>query len=373
MRVSREVIGSSKLLAALLAVAVAFLVGCGGRSETPSAKGETTTAQEETTAVDAEEEIPLSEEEFYGAGIHQGCPERSRPLRDLYVGLDEWNSPEIAGVLTATERGYFAESGLEVYAPVAVGPVAVIEYVVEGVDDIGVSHEPEAMLAKEEGAPIVILGSLIPQPTAAIIWLKKSKIGSISDLKGKTIGIPGLPFQELFLKEALAKDGLAPGDVKIESMGRELVHELVNGHADAILGRSNLQGAELEARGLDPMITPIQHLGIPGYGELVLIAQVKCVSRRPRIFRDFLSALTQGNAAAVNNPKEVLRTLVAAEETNPETSRKALGAQLKATLPLISRSGDVSRAQARRLEHWMYEEGMIKRRVPLGPLLSSGL
>lgn len=363
----------SKLLPALLVAAAIFLVGCGGGSGTSPAKGETTTAQEETTAVDAEEAVPLSEEEFYRAGAHQGCPERSRPLRDLYVGLDEWNSPEIAGVLTATERGYFAESGLEIHTPVAAGPVALIEYVVEGVDDIGVSHEPEAMLAKEEGAPIVILGSLIPQPTAAIIWLKKSKIGSIADLKGKTIGIPGLPFQELFLKEALAKGGLAPGDVKIESMGRELVHELVDGHADAILGHSNLQGAELEARGLDPMITPIQHLGIPGYGELVLIAQAKCVSRRPRIFRDFLSALMRGNAAAVNNPKEVLRALMTAEETDPETSRKALGAQLKATLPLISKGGDVSRAQARGLEHWMYEEGMIRHKFPLRPLLFSGL
>lgn len=361
------------LPAMTLAAAAVLLPGCAGGSGTETAattpvKEETTTAAKEETSA-AETEATLRKEQ-YAVDAHQGCPKRSRPPGDLQVGLDEWESPEIAGILMATRRGDFADSDLKADASVAVGPQIVIPYVLEGVDDIGISHEPEVLRAKAEGAPIVVVGSLVSQPTAALIWLHKSKIGGIADLKGKTIGVPGLPFQELFLQKALAKGGLAPGEVKLESMGDRLVNELVAGNVDAILGRSNLQGAELKTRGLDPVITPIKDLGIPGYEELVLIAQTKCASRRPQIFRKFLSALSRGTAAAVEDPEEALETLMAAEEANPKTGRKAMEAQLDATLPLISRAGDVSRAQARRLESWMHEEGVIQRKVPLRPLLS---
>ena len=373
MRVSRWLSPGSRLRAVALAVAVVLLTGCGGSgtdsAETTAAEAEATTAAAgKTTAAEAEEATALLEEETYGVEVGHGCPARVHPVDDLYIALDDQETPEIAGILMATERGYFDHVGLEVTAFARPTPVSAIPGVADGFEDVGIAHEPEVVLAREKGAPIVILKSLIPQPTAALIWLKKSKIGGIADLKGKTIGIPGLPFQELFLRKALAHGGLAPDDVTVETVGNMPVHELINGHTDAILGRSNLEGAELKARGLDPVITPIRDLGIPAYDEFVLIARAECVSRRPWIFRDFLSALARGTAAAVKNPEAAVRALMAVQNAN---SRKAMKAQLKATLPLISKGGDVSRAQARHLEDWMYAEGMIKRKVRLGTLLTN--
>ena len=44
------------------------------------------------------------------------------------------------------------------------------------VDDFGVTQQPQVALARKTGHPIVAVGSLISQPTAAMIWLKGSKI-----------------------------------------------------------------------------------------------------------------------------------------------------------------------------------------------------
>ncbi len=270
----------------------------------------------------------------------------------------------------ATERGDFADSGLKVNPIVAVGPLALTSYVVEGIDDIGVLHEPEVLLAKEAGAPIVILGSLISRPTAAMIWLQKSKIGGIGDLKGKTIGIPGFPFQEKFVGKVLAHGGLTLGDVKVKSVGDELVPELVGGGVDAIFGQWNLQGAELEARGLKPVITHVKNVGIPAYDEMVLVARADCVSERPQVYRRFMSALARGTAAAVKDPAGVAHVVRAGDESNSETGRKAMRLQIAATLPLLS-SARLSPARARGLINWMHEEGMIQRKVPVAKLFAS--
>src|SRR6478752_4595307 len=121
-----------------------------------------------------------------------------------------------------------------------------------------------ARVAPGKQLPIVIIGSLISQPTAALIWAKESHINEIADLKGKTIAIPGLSFQRKFLEAALAQEGLAPGDVTIKAVGYKLVPALVSGQADAIFGGSgNPEGIELASRGVQPVVTSVQGLGVP--------------------------------------------------------------------------------------------------------------
>lgn len=357
MRVCGGAIGRSQLLAVMLAVVL--LAGCGGGGGGETAHIDPAVLKE----VEAEEAAAKAE-----AKAAKRCPEV--PGHDLHVALDEWKTPEIAGILMATQRKDFADLGLKVSPLVAVGPTSVIPYVVKGVDDMGVSHEPDVVLAQAEGAPIVILGSLVPRPTAAVIWLKRSHINGIADLKGRTIAIPGLPFQEKFLEKMLARVGLTRRDVKVKSVGYKMVPDLLSGRVDAIFGRSNLQGAELEARGLEPVVTSVQGSGVPAYDEAVLIAHADCVAKRPKLFRKFMVAVGRGTAAAIEDPGGVMRALMSEFETNPETGRKAMKAEIRATIPLLSKSGSVSPAQVRSLVSWMQKEGMLQRQVPVSKLLT---
>jgi putative hydroxymethylpyrimidine transport system substrate-binding protein len=366
MRPFGRAIKGSRALAAVLAVAL--LAGCGGGDGSGTDAAQTTVLEPADTSSTTEttETTSAAEAEVKAA---KACG--VIPHHHIDVALDDWETPEVAGILMAIKRGYFADSGLSVSMLAPPVPGAVIPDVVAGSDAFGVSHEPEAVLAREKGEPIVILGSLVSHPTAAMIWLKKSKISGIADLKGKTIVIPGLFFQERFLETVLATKGLARNDVKVESAANDMVSELVSGRADAIFGRSNLQGAELKARGLDPVVTPVQGLGVPAYNETVLIAQPDCVSRKPEIYRKFLSAVARGATAAIEDPEGLVDALEAEPESNPESGRKAMKAQTTATFPLLSRSGFVSPGQARALVRWMHKEGMINRKLPVSKLLTN--
>jgi putative hydroxymethylpyrimidine transport system substrate-binding protein len=307
-----------------------------------------------------------------GAETAGRCPPALAGEGELSVALDGYEGPGTAGIVMAQKEGYFYyDSGLNVSATIALEPMRAITYVTSGSVDLGVTHQPQVVLAKEKGAPIITVGSLVHQPTAALIWLKKSKIHGIADLKGKTIAIPGLPFQRDFLESVLAREGLALSDVKVESVRYDLLPSLTSGDADAIFGSWNLEGVALEARGLEPVVIPLKDRGIPPYDELVVIARTDRLARERRRICGFMSALAHGTAAALKAPKDAVDAIDGSIESDPDLSRGELEASVDATLPLLSKSGYMSPDQANKLVDWMFEEGMIQRKLKASEFLTN--
>jgi putative hydroxymethylpyrimidine transport system substrate-binding protein len=307
-----------------------------------------------------------------GGGADAGTTSSAPILDSLYVDLDGYPGPENVGILMAEKRGYFEDAGLsvEIYTPGS--PRFSVHYALNGSAELAVSHQPQVILDREKGLPVIAVGSVVSQPTAAMIWLKESGIENISDLKGKTIAIPGLSFQRELLKEILARAGLTPGEVTVEAVDYELVSALEEGSADVIFGGSwNVEGAELEARGLRPVVTRVDSLGIPPYDELVVVAPRDRLADQGSKIRAFMSAVTRGAAAAAEAPAEAVQAIEEVGEPNPKFDRKAAEAGVKATLPLLSRSGRMDPGKARGLANWMHEQGMTQREPPVASLFSN--
>lgn len=330
-------------------VAVALAVGCGGSGTNADENPDPTQAAETTVKA-----LPPQKQD-----------------RSMFVAMDGWDTAEAIAFPMAEERGYFTKKQLEITTLSPVTSKLSIPDVVKGQDDVGVAHGPEAVLAKERGAPIVILSSFVPQPTAALIWPQGSGIGGIADLKGKTIAIPGLSFQRDFLEIALAQGGLTLDDVKVKSVGNDLVPNLVSGHADAIFGGSaNVEGADLRSHGLEPVVTPVKTFGIPTYEELVLVARDDWAAENPQTVRHLVAALAKGSTAAVKNPAEATKTLEADGERNPAITPQARAVEVRQTLPLLSQTGQVSAARLQSLIDWMYEQKMIRSELQAEELLA---
>jgi putative hydroxymethylpyrimidine transport system substrate-binding protein len=288
------------------------------------------------------------------------------PPREVHLVLDGYAGAATAGIVMAERRGYFDDLGIEISISTPASPERPVRYTVEDAGDIAVSHQPEVAMAVEKGSPIVAVGSLISQPTASFIWLKKSGIGGIADLKGKTIAFAGLPFQKELLSVLLGQAGLTLADVKLERAEYETVPALVSGRADAIFGASaNIEGAELETRGLEPVVTGVGDLGVPGYEELVLIVRSKELSHDPPWLRNFMAAVKRGTAAALEDPKATANAISSNFNASSDVSRKAMEAEVEATLPLLSRDGRMDPSQVEGLTRWMLDEGMLGQ--PLSP------
>lgn len=281
------------------------------------------------------------------------------------VALDWYANPDHAGLLTARDQGYFEDAGLDVSLDAPTDPALPIKLVAAGKTDLAISYEPEVLLAREQGLDVVAVGAIVNQPLTSMIWLKKSGVKGVSDLKGKTVSTAGISYQDAFLRTILARAGLNEDQIKKVGVGQGLLPSIVSGSAQATLGPLwNIEGVDLKLSGQKPVINPVNKLGVPTYDELVVVANASRLEEDPDSIRLFMSALSRGTAKAVESPNATTQTVLEANDTlDPKTT----AAQVKVTLPLLeNRSenlpyGYMNPAEWQAFINWMVDNGVLSR------------
>ncbi len=301
------------------------------------------------------------------------CGEKSEEggaeTEPLSLTLDFYPNPDHAGIYMAQKLGYFADAGLDVSIQTPSDPAAPIKLLAAGQTDLAISYEPEVLLAREQGLDVVAVGAVVDRPLTSLIWLKKSGIGGVAGLRGKTIATAGISYQDAYLKTILARAKLTPADVNTVNVGYGLLPALVGGSAEAMLGGfSNVEGVDLRLRGKDPVVTPVDKLGVPSYDELVLVANRKRLEEDPQPIRLFLAALARGTAAAIKSPDATTNALL---EANSDLDPKLTRAEVNATLPLLSKDGSMDPAKWNRFIAWMQENGLISGTPTTAEVLSN--
>ncbi|HET9153318.1 MAG TPA: ABC transporter substrate-binding protein [Solirubrobacterales bacterium] len=307
-----------------------------------------------------------------GAKSEEGGGERE----SFSLTLDFYPNPDHAGIYMAQKLGYFEEAGLDVKITAPSDPAAPLKLVAAGRTDLAISYEPEVALARDKGLDVVSVAALVNRPLTSMIWLKKSGIKGVGGLEGKTIATAGIPYQDSFLKTILARVHLTPQDVKSVNVGFGLLPALVGGSAQAMLGGYlNVEAIDLRERGKEPVVTPVDKLGVPTYDELVLVANRKKLEEDPEGIRLFLAALERGTNAAVENPGAATKAVT---EANPDLEPKLTAAEVKATLPLLGARGKgrpygyMDPKQWEAFAGWMRDNDLIESLPKAGELLDDG-
>jgi putative hydroxymethylpyrimidine transport system substrate-binding protein len=293
----------------------------------------------------------------------------------LTLDLDFYPNPDHAGIYMAEKEGFFREAGLEVAIDSPSDPSAPLKEVAAGRADLAITYEPEVMLAHEKGLDVVAVAALVNRPLTSLMWLKSSGIKSVAGLKGRTVSFAGIPYQEAFMKTILRRAKLPDSAVKLVNVGFGLLPSLISGSAQGMLGGySNVEGVDLQQRGKDPVITPVDQLGVPTYDELVIVARRSTLEEEGERIRLFISALRRGTEAAAADPKAATAAILAA---NTDLEPKLAAAQVEATLPLLSARtagkpyGWMNPEEWEAFAGWMRDEELIGGRPKAAELLSN--
>jgi putative hydroxymethylpyrimidine transport system substrate-binding protein len=189
-----------------------------------------------------------------------------------------------------------------------------------------------------------------------------SGVKSVADLKGKTVGTAGIPYQSAYLKTILAQAGV--GDVKEVNVGFNLVPAMLTKKVDATLGAFwNYEGVDLAQRGKKPTILRMERLGVPTYEELVFAARRTSLhpAEASRI-RRFMVALARGANTVRDDPAAALDALLKAnDDLSEELQKAAIAATTPTYFPTDTQRpfGFQDLTQWRTYGNWMRKHDLV--------------
>ena len=245
------------------------------------------------------------------AMVVTGCRKRAdhptAPLETLTLAYA--SLPHASLVHVALAKGFFADEGLKVNPQAHAFGKPALGAVLQGQADLATVAETPVMFAILSGKKICIAAVIeTSSRNNAIIGRKDLGIGSLRDLKGKTVGVALGSNGEFVLDAFLTAQGIGRGDVNATNMTPdEMLEGLLAGKiAAAVIWNPTLARIR-EALG---------EKGAVFYGEelytenFCVAATQEFTKKRPAAVRNVLKALIRAEDFVKGHPEEA-RNLVA--------------------------------------------------------------
>ena len=228
-----------------------------------------------------------------------------RTVDKVKIALDWFPNANHIGLYIAEEKGYFSAENLEVEIHTPSDPSTVLQTVASGRDDFGMNYQPDVLIARGEGVPVISVLGMVQHPLNSMMVLESSGYESPSSLKNKKVGYPGIPWNEHALASMLQADGLKGlEDVELVNVGWELGSSLMSESVDAIIGAYfTHESISLDNEGYPVTVFRMENWGVPDYYELVLVTSEKFLSENPEIVERFVRAVSKGYQDAIKDPQ----------------------------------------------------------------------
>jgi putative hydroxymethylpyrimidine transport system substrate-binding protein len=247
-----------------------------------------------------------------------GCGEVSNTLHppvgtanSLNVELDYFPNADHVGIYEAQARGYFKQADLDVHLHAPTNAATPLQLLESGKVDVAISYEPDVLLARNQNIPLVSVAAIVQRPLTSIVSVGSQNITTPKDLRGKTVGTSGIPYQSAFLQTILRRAHVPASSVKEVNVGEGLVPAMVSGRVNATLGAYwNYEAIELAQLGKRPNVIHMEQAGVPTYNELVFVVRKATIVNHAPLIRRFVQAVARGYRAARANPVQATRNLV---------------------------------------------------------------
>lgn len=179
--------------------------------------------------------------------------------QSIKVGLGYLPDIQFAPFYMAEVEGLYADNGLEVefqhgfaselYPLLAQGK---LDFVVADAEDVINLRSQD-----EEGAAFKYILALYQTVPNALFSLEDADIASLTDLKGKTLGMPGMFGTSLTSLQAMMQaEGLSEDDFSIEEIGFTQLEAVVSKRVDVAMGFINNEPVVLAEQGVAINVIP---------------------------------------------------------------------------------------------------------------------
>ncbi len=288
-----------------------------------------------------------------------------REKTSIKLALDWFPNANHLGLYIAQQKGYFADENLEVTMYTPSDPSTVLQTVGAGQDDFGMSYQPDVLLARNKGVPVVSILGVVQHPLNSLMTLKSSGITRPGELAGKKVGYPGIPTNEPLLETMLKADGLdGLGDVELVNIGWNISESLIGEKVDAVVGAYwTHESIHMENIGYPVNVMRMEDWGVPDYYELVLVTGEDYLKDNQDVAERFIRAIKRGFEEAIEDPQAGVDVLVAENKGEIDEDIDRPGADLLVELWQLPSGGGFGTQEPERWNsfvQWMKDNGMLE-------------
>jgi NitT/TauT family transport system substrate-binding protein len=257
----------------------------------------------------------------------------------LTVGLTYIPNIQFAPFYVAQSLGYYKAAGLDVTLRHHGASEDEFGALISGKENLIFAGGDETLQARAQGQDIVYVAEIFTKYPVALIVPSDSSIQKISDLKGRTVGIPGkFGATWIGLLALLSSAGLKQDDVNIQTVGFTQVQALVTKKVDAVMGYLNNEPIQLQKQGIT-----VRAFDVASAQPLIsngVAALRSTLSAHSDQVKAFIAATLKAVDYSIAHPQEAVEISKADVPglDNPTNAADALTV-LKATLPLWEHSG----------------------------------
>ena len=222
-------------------------------------------------------------------------------LKEITLNLTYIPNVQFAPFYVAIEKGYFAEKGLKVSLNYG-NEADFVALVGSNNQQFMIASGEQVLLSRAQGLPVVDVLNWYKDYPVGVASLKESGINTLSDLKGKTIGLPGLYGANYIGFEAMARQaGLKDSDYALNSIGFTQVEALVNKQVNAVVVYLANEPVQLKARGYDiNVLRTTDAIQLVGNG---LVTNEKTIAEDPELVQAVVDALYAGIVETARDPQ----------------------------------------------------------------------
>lgn len=250
-----------------------------------------------------------------------GTPPEGR-LTPIRLPMGYIPDVQFAPFYVADAKGFFRDEGLAVTFDYS--------FETDGMALVGSGEIPftlasgeQVLLARAQGLPAVYVASWYQQYPIAVVARADTGITAPADLKGHTIGLPGL-FGATYVgvRALLAQAGLQESDVTLQAIGFNQVAAFSAGQQDVVAGYINNEPLQLAAQGYDITVLPVaDYVSLASNG---LVTNEQTIAENPALVQSMVRAVLRGVNYTLTYPdeayeisKQYVETLAQADESVP--------------------------------------------------------
>jgi len=295
-----------------------------------------------------------------------GCKRESTPIR---IGIIQW--PGYDFLYLAEQKGFFKDEGVNVQLFDFVSVSDSRRAFERGQIDINAGTIVELLITRASSNRSPQAFFVTDFSNGADVILGRSPDSTISDLKGKRVGVEPASLDLLTLNLALRQNNMNLADVTLVPMAQNgMEHCFEMQEVDAICTYPPISLKVLSKGNANILFNSTQ---IPGYIVDVLMADESLINSRSEDLAKVLRAFNRAIVFSREHPDEALPVIAEHEQLTVDELKEAYEGMtvepLENQMQYFSDSGQLVKAAAIAMEV-LKETGVVKREIQLNTLLN---